>query len=354
MAQTSPNPTVELITRLSQAVGVSGYQGAGDIHAVVTAELTPCTDQIERDRMGSIIGLKKGEGPTSRKIMIAAHLDEIGAIVTHLDQGFVRFTQVGGLDDRVLMGQEVVVHGQRDLPGIIGSIPPHLLLPGQANHEVDLTKMQIDVGLPARQLAQLVQVGDLISFVGPVTTLQNGLVSGKAMDNRASIAAMVLCLQELSRMRHSWDVYAVATADEEWGRFTGATTQAYAIQPDVALVMDVTFADVNDLEIKLGEGPVVSLGPSNHPALRQRMIEICERLELKYQSEIMPSGAGTDAFAIEVSRAGVPTLLISIPSRNMHTPVEMIDPNDVARAGRLLAHFIASLDEAFVETLIPE
>jgi endoglucanase len=265
----------------------------------------------------------------------------------------LRFTQVGGLDDRVLMGQEVIVHGQRDLPGLIGSIPPHLLPPGENHDTVDQARMHIDVGLPPPQVEKLVQVGNLVSFARMPEELLSGLVSGKAMDNRASVAAMLVCLQELQKLRHQWDVYAVATADEEWGRFVGATTQAYAIRPDVALAIDVTFADVEEIEVKLDAGPVIGLGPSNHPAVRQRLLELCGRLELKYQTEVMPSGAGTDAYAIEISREGVPTVLISIPSRYMHSPVEVVQPKDVERAGRLMAHFIASLDEEFVPSLIP-
>ncbi len=367
-ANKSTNPTTDLIKRLSQAVGVTGYSGPHNIHETVSAELSPYVDRVERDRMGSVIGIKTGTAKSNnddtqivnrksqivnRKIMLAAHLDEIGAVVTKIDRGFVRFSQIGGLDDRVLMGQEVLVHGRRDLPGLIGSTPPHFLPPGESADRVDQTKMLIDVGLPPEEVENLVQIGDIISFVRQPTELQNGLLSAKALDNRASVAAMIVCLQELSRRQHEWDVYAVATADEEWGRFVGATTQAYAIRPDVALVIDVTFADVSEIDVKLDKGPVISLGPSNHPALRQRLIEICDRLELKYQSEIMPSGAGTDAFAIEISREGVPTLLISIPSRYMHSPVEVVQPKDVERAGRLMAEFIAGLDEEFVGDLIP-
>lgn len=360
----SPKPTVELLKRLSLAVGVSGYGRENGVHAAVTAELVPYTDKVERDRMGSVIGIKLGEQHQTqqasdnplpnRKVMLAAHLDEIGAIVTKIDQGFLRFTEIGGLDSRILMGQEVVVHGQRDLPGIIGSIPPHLLPPNQPNDKVDMAEMHIDVGLPPRQVERLVRVGDLVSFARTPTELLNGLLSAKAMDNRSSVAAMVICLQELKKLRHQWDVYAVATADEEWGSFVGATTQAYAIQPDVALVIDVTFADVDEIEVKLNAGPVIALGPSNHPVLRQRFIKICQDLELKYQSEMMPSGAGTDAYAIEISREGVPTLLISIPSRYMHSPIETVHPKDVERTGRLMAHFIASLDESFVAELTPQ
>jgi endoglucanase len=355
----STHQTIELLKRLSLAIGVSGYSGSNNVHEVVAAELTPYADRVEHDRMGSVIGVKQGNQSASvtekrRKIMLAAHLDEIGAIVTKIDKGFLRFTQIGGLDDRVLMGQEVLVHSRRDLPGIIGSIPPHLLPPGQANDRVDMAKMHIDVGLPPRQVERGVQVGDLISFVRAPTELLGGLLSGKAMDNRSSIAAMVLCLRELKNLRHQWDVYAVATADEEWGSYVGATTQAYVIRPDAAIVIDVTFADVDEIEVKLNSGPVIALGPSNHPALRERLLAICRDLELKYQSEMMPGGAGTDAYAIEISREGIPTILISIPSRYMHSPVEVVHPKDVERAGRLMAHFIASLDEGFIEELTPK
>lgn len=359
MAEKITDPSLELIKRLSVAVGVSGYSGPHNIHETVIAEMTPYTDRVKRDRMGSVIGIKEGQQVGSksderRKIMLAAHLDEIGAIVTKVDRGFLRFTEIGGLDDRILMGQEVLVHGRRDLPGIIGSIPPHLLPPDQPSNRVDQQKMYIDVGLSAAQVKRLVQIGDLISFVRQPAELMNGFLSGKAMDNRASVAAMLVCLRQLSNMRHLWDVYTVATADEEWGRYVGAATQAYAIRPDAAIVIDVTFADVSEIDVKLNEGPVISLGPSNHPVIRERLLDICKDLELKYQSEALPGGAGTDAYAIEISREGVPTILLSIPSRYMHSPIELIHPKDVERTGRLMAHFIAGLDEAFVEALVPK
>ena len=161
-------------------------------------------------------------------------------------------------------------------------------------------------------------------------------------------------MQQLQKIEHQWDVYAVATADEEWGSYVGATTQAYAIRPDAAIVIDVTFADVDEIEVELNKGPVISLGPSNHPVIRRRLVNICDELEMKYQNEILPGGAGTDAYAVEISREGVPTILLSIPSRYMHSPVEVVHPKDVERTGRLMAHFIASLDEAFVGALIPK
>ncbi|MEM7344577.1 MAG: M20/M25/M40 family metallo-hydrolase [Chloroflexota bacterium] len=361
MTETTTLSTKNLITHLSTAIGVTGYRGSDNIHDAIIQALEPYTDQVEKDRMGSVVGVKFGEQADQsgdseagrRKIMIAAHLDEIGMVVTKIDQGFLRFSQIGGLDDRVLMGQTVIIHGERPMPGIIGSTPPHLLPPGQSNNRVNHAEMVIDVGLPPRQVERLVQIGDIVSFDQPPVDLLNGLVSGKAMDNRASVAAMILALRELTTVRHQWDVYAVATADEEWGNFVGATTQAYTIHPDIAIVLDVTFADVAEIEVKLNGGPVLGLGPSNHPVIRQRLLDICSKLELKHQNEVMPSGAGTDAYAIEVSREGIPTILISLPSRYMHSPVEVVSLKDMERTGRLIAYFISQLDETLVEALIP-
>jgi putative aminopeptidase FrvX len=200
----------------------------------------------------------------------------------------------------------------------------------------------------------LIRVGDTISFVGAPTPLLNNLVSGKAMDNRASVAAVLSTLEHLQQLHHQWDVYAVATANEEHGSYVGATTQAYEIRPDIAIVLDVTFADVDEVDISLGNGPVISQGPSNNQVIRTKLVELCEQLELKYQTEIMASGAGTDAYAIEVSRAGVPTILVSVPSRYMHSPVEVVSIKDIERTGRLLAHFIAGLDASFLEALVPK
>lgn len=355
MTEENKKTTSALLKRLSTAIGVTGYSGPDSIQAVLAAEMTPYVERVEEDRLGSVIGVKPGEQTADkrRKVMIAAHLDEIGAVVTSIDRGVLRFTQVGGLDERVLMGQEVVVHGRQALPGLIGSTPPHLLTAEERDRPVEMEKLHVDVGLPPDRLAELVRVGDLISFARPPADLLNHMFSGKALDNRVSVAAMLICLQTLQQLRHQWDVYAVATADEEWGRFVGATTQSYAIRPDLALVTDVTFADVDETDIKLDGGPALGLGPSNHPALRKRLLEICQKWELKHQDEITPHGAGTDAYAIEISREGVPTILLSLPSRYMHSPVEVVHLKDVERLGRLMAYFIASLEESFIEELIP-
>ncbi|MFQ5613681.1 MAG: M42 family metallopeptidase [Anaerolineae bacterium] len=350
----------ELLKRLSAAVGVTGYEtAAGDILA---EELRPYVDEIQRDRLGSLTALKRGEPPAGagprRKMMLAAHLDEIGAMVTEVNQGFLRFTQVGGLDARVLMGQEVTVHGRQDLPGVIASRPPHLAGAEDRDKLPPLAEMFIDVGLPPEEVESQVRVGDPVSFAGNPAELLGGVLCGKAFDNRASVAAMVVCLQHLARLKHEWDVYAVGTVQEEWGNFAGATTRAYELAPDAAVALDVTFASApgiaDDVEVELNKGPVLAIGPNLHPVLVQRLRQTADQLEMATQLEPSPGHTGTDAWPIQVSRAGVPTALVGVPLRYMHSPVEVIQPRDVERVGRLLAHFIAGLDETFIEDLTPK
>lgn len=350
----------ELLKRLSSAVGVTGYETAvGDIVAEAVA---PYADEVRRDLVGSLTAIKRGEpvDPQAprRKIMLAAHLDEIGAMVTEVREGFLCFTQVGGLDRRVLMGQEVVVHGRRDLPGVIASRPPHMTRADDRAKVPPLTEMFIDVGLAPREVERQVRVGDLISFARTPDELLGGNLAGKAFDDRASVAAVVVCLKHLAQLKHQWDVYAVGTAQEEWGNFAGATTRAYAIEPDAAVAIDVTFASApgiyEEYDLALNKGPSLAIGPNIHPVMLRRLQDTAGALEMPVQLEALPGHTGTDAWPIQVSRDGVPTALIGIPLRYMHSPVEIIQPKDVERAGRLMAHFIAGLDEAFVEALVPK
>ena len=344
---------IALLKRLSEAHGVSGYED--EVRDLVRAEFARYADEVRTDTLGNVIALKKGTGPEPRQaIMLATHMDEIGLIVSEIEEGFIHFQQVGGYDDRVLLGQEVIVHSRQQLPGIIGARPPHVLPSEERDQAIPYEKLLIDVGISPKELPQLVRVGDLITMGRPFTELRNGLVAGKALDNRASVAAAAFCLEALGRMRHLWDVYAVATVQEEVG-LKGALTGAYTLQPDVAVAIDVTFAKQpgtpDERTFDLGKGPTVATGPNFHPKLQKALIEEAERLELDYQVEAETRPAGTDAAAIQISREGIPTALISIPVRNMHTPVETVNVKDVERVGRLLAAFAGRLDGEFLESL---
>jgi putative aminopeptidase FrvX len=344
---------IPLLKQLSEINGVSGYEEP--VRELLRRMWEPFVDEMREGRLGSLIALKRGSGPEPRPgLMLAAHMDEIGLMVTGIDKGFLRITRVGGTDERVLLGQEVIVHGQRDLPGVVATRPPHVLEQAERKKTVPWDKLFVDVGLPAPEVEQVVAVGDLITIQREMAVLKNQRVAGKAFDNRASVAALTLTLEQLASTQHPWDVWAVATVQEETG-LKGAVTAAYGVAPDAAVAVDATFGkqpSVQDVDsFPLGEGPTIGIGPNFHPRLTARLRKTADTHEIKYHMEPVPGRSGTDAWAIQVSREGVPTALLCIPVRYMHQPVETLDVLDVERTGRLLTAFVAGLEPEFLEQL---
>jgi endoglucanase len=344
---------IAFLRHLSEAAGVSGYEG--DVGVLVIEQYGQFADEVCTDKLGNVIALKLGEGQGAKpRIMLAGHMDEIGLMVTQQKEAFLQFTSVGGIDPRVLLGQEVIVHGRRDLPGIIGSRPPHVLPRAERQRPRPIEDLFIDIGLPQEVVGELVRVGDLATIRRPFVELKNGWVAGKAFDDRAAVAAIGLCLAELSRMRHQWDVYAVATVQEEVG-LRGAITSTYGIAPLVGIAIDLGFGAApghpEGASLKMDKGPAIALGGNIHPEVHGRLVEAAQGLEIPHQIEAIPGRTGTDAWAMQVTREGIPTGLLSIPSRYMHTSVETLVIRDVERTGRLLAGFISRLDRAFAEGL---
>lgn len=341
----------EHIKHLSELPAPAGREDAArDAIRQAWAEFV---DAFEVDGLGSLIAVKTGGGPEPRrKVMLCAHMDEIGLIVAEIRDGFIRAAMLGGVDTRVLLGQPVLVHGRRALPGVFGAAPPHMARSRSEYPALD--DLWIDVGLPHEDVIALVQVGDMITFDAPAIELKGDRLAGKAFDNRVSVAAITVCLEELARREHAWDVVAVASVQEEVGGH-GALTAAYKVQPDIAIAIDGTFAAQlggnDDETFKLGEGPTLGRGPNFHPLLVKHAREVAKDEEFKHQIEVLPGDSGTDAWVIQVSREGVPSLLFSIPMRNMHTPVEVIDVRDVRRAGRWMAALIARMGPDFLDEI---
>ena len=345
---------IPLLKKLTETAGLSGFEHT--IREQVKAAWSPWVDEMQSDTLGNLIALKKGSGHATRprrKLMLASHMDEIGLMVTQIKGSFLSITRVGGVDLRLLLGQPVLVHGRRELPGVIGSRPPHLLTAGERDKPVPWDKLVVDVGLPADEVARLVRIGDLISFRVELQELLSagGRVTAKALDNRASVVAIALCLEMLQTRSHTWDVLAVATVQEE-ETLGGAITSTYGVEPDVGIAIDVTFGKGpgtgNAETVSMDKGPAIGYGPNNHPGVHEGLVEAAKAIELPHQIEAMPRGSGTDAWMMEVSRSGVPTGVVSIPIRNMHMPVEMVVVKDMERTGRLLAEFAGRLDEDFV------
>jgi tetrahedral aminopeptidase len=343
------------VKALSALPGLSGYEGP--VRAALRAAWQPLSDEQHEDRLGTYWALRRGRGPAPRpRLMLAAHMDAIGLLVTRREGEFLRVSNLGGIDPRVLPGQLVTVHGRRDLPGVIAAPPPFLLPKARREGVTPLAELLIDTGLPAEQLAPLVRTGDLVSFAQPPLDLLNEQLAAKSLDNRASVAALTVCLEALQGRPLAWDVYAVATVQEEVG-LRGAGTSAYSLTPDLAVAVDVTYGSDSATRefahrtLPLGGGPALGLGPNIHSGLFAAFKACAARAEIPYTTEAMSGHSGTDAFAIQVARAGIPTMVVSIPVRNMHTPVEVVALKDIARTGRLLAEFAAGLDDHFMAGL---
>ncbi len=316
-------------------------------------------DEFEQDQLGSLIGIQRATVPTkdgapARKIMLAAHMDEIGLMVRDIRDGFLLVHRVNGIDSRVMPAQPVLVHGRETLPGVVVTVPPHLLTADKRKKYPATDELMVDVGLPEETVRQLVRIGDLITCDAPLLELQGKRVAAKALDDRACVAAVTVCLDTLRGLQHSWDVYAAATVQEETG-LRGAKTAAYKIHPDIAIALDVTFGKQpgvdSDDGYALGGGPTLGIGPNFHIRLSERIRKTASYHEIKLQDEILTGNSGTDAWAIQIAHGGIPTALLSIPIKNMHSPVEIVDLRDIERTGRLLAHFIASLDDDFLQTI---
>jgi putative aminopeptidase FrvX len=356
------NNMTELLSFLKDLITLPGLSGYEDPAAsVIEARWNPLVHETSRSRVGSLHGLKRGSAAAPRpSIMIATHMDAIGLMVTGIVDGFLRVTSVGGVDPRVLPGQLVSVHatgtgGGTPLPAVVAQ-PPARLLPTEAgNGPIALEYLLVDTGLPPKKVSELVHVGDVVSYASEPVELAGGMISGHTLDNRVSVAALTVCLEELQDRPHAWDVWAVATVQEETG-LAGAYTSAYQLHPSLAIAVDVTFAKgpgASDWQtVPIGEGPTLCMGPNIHPALYKGLKDLAEKLEIPHVLEYTPRNTGTDAHAIQVSTEGIPTALIGLPLRYMHTPVEVVALKDIQRAGRLMAEFIAGLAPDYMQTIV--
>lgn len=346
--------TKEFLKRMVEATGVSGYEDS--VGTVIRDVMAAHADEVTVDTLGNVIALKRGEGENRPKVMLASHMDEIGLMITKIEEkGFLRFTSIGGVDQRTLVAQEVRVHGRRDLLGIIGMKPPHLLTPEEANVAIKMQDMVIDVGLTEEEVRAAVAVGDLVTINRNFIPLSGDFAAAKAMDDRAAVAAMHQCLIELKRMRHTADAFAVATVQEEVGA-RGALVSAYHIKPDIGIAIDVCHGDMPGVPEQdtapLGKGPSLALGANIHPKVFERLTELAKEHNLPFTLDPVPGPTGTDAWVMQVTRAGIPTGLVSLPLRYMHTSVETLSFRDIELTGRLLALFVASVDREFVEGLL--
>ena len=353
--------SVKLLRELTEAAGVPGYEG--EVRDVIRRHLTKICS-IEQDRLGSIVCERKGRR-ASPKVMIPGHMDEIGFMVKLVtDEGFVRFSPLGGWWSHVLLAQRVVIKTARgEVPGVIGCKPPHILSDDERKKLVEKKDMYIDVGAESKKQAEEelgVTVGDPIIPVCPFTELApKGLLLGKAFDDRVGCALFVDAIKRLAKPGHPNTVYGVGTVQEEVGT-RGAHTAAHLIEPDVCIVAEVGIAgDVpgvkpEDIQGGLGKGPQICVldgGMIPNLKLRDLIIDVAKRKKIPYQLMLLERGA-TDGAPIHKHGTGVPTVYIGVPARHIHSHAGVIHGTDYENTVRLLVSVVQRLNAKTVADLV--
>jgi len=342
---------MKLLKKLTESFGPSGFED--ETRKIVQDELKPLCSKVWVNTMGSVVGLKKGKGKASekKKIMIAGHMDEIGFVITHVDEksGWVRFTPVGGFDPKTLVCQKVMVlgKGKHRLQGLlnIAGKPIHVQSPEEKKRQIQLTDFYVDLGLPGKEVAKKVEVGDPVAWRRDYMEFGD-LINCKSMDDRVGVYVMIEALKKTRGNTH--DIYAVGTVQEEVG-LRGATTSAYEIQPDIGIALDTTLAidtpgsEPHSQISRLGDGITISV--MNGALISDRKLvkelrKIADKKKIKYQLEILPRG-GTDAGAMQRTGPGARAVTLSIPTRYIHSVNETANRKDIQGGIDLLAAFLS-------------
>ena len=331
----------EITIKLSAVPGPSGCENAA--RDAAAALLRPFVDELQTDVMGNLIAWRRCGREGAPRILLDAHLDEVGLVVTGHDKGFLRFAALGGVDARMLPAAEVRVLTDPPLFGVIDTMPPHVLRAEDQEKVTPLDKLYIDAGLNEETAGARVPLGTPVVFTGEGVMLHGETLCAKALDNRAGVAVLIRCMELLRDKALADDVVCLLTAQEELGT-RGAGPGAFALEPDAAIAIDATFGRTPDTRCEesfpLGGGPAVGVGPNLHRGMTEELAALAKELDIPYRLEVLRGNSGTDAWPIQVSRGGVPTALVSLPVKYMHSPSEIMDLRDAEAAARLVAAYI--------------
>jgi putative aminopeptidase FrvX len=344
---------VEVLEKLSNANGVTGRED--EVRDLMKKYLKPYVDETRIDRLGNILALKKGkkDAPT---VMLAAHMDEVGLMIKNITKrGFLQFAKVGGIDDRILFAQKVIVHTDKaPLTGVIGSKPPHIQTDEERKKVLEADKLFIDVGAKDKKEAEKmgVHIGDVVSFDTKFARVGKDVVVGKAFDDRVGCSMIIEVMRRLPKV--DCNVYAVGTIQEEVG-LRGATIAAFQVAPDVGIALEATVAGdmpgvrEGEAPAKMREGPVLTVadaGLITHPKILKLLINSAKEHKIPYQLETGIRGA-TDASKIALTREGVPSGIISVAARYIHSPAAILNLNDVEKAVQLAVAAIQNIPKHF-------
>ena len=343
---------IELLRAICDAPGVTGFEDP--IRAVLRPMFEACCDEVTTDRMGNLVGLKRASrapaGEAALKVMVSAHMDEIGFAVRHIDrEGFVRVMPLGGIDARTVVSQRVIIHGREDVPGFIAPQPNWILSDEEKKRVLPVQELIVDTGLPKAEVEARVTLGDPISFAAGFQDLNEHMVLGRNFDDRIGVYTLVEAMRRAGAL--GVDFYAVASVQEELG-VRGAITSAYAIGPDVgiaidgSLASDVPYAKEEDRHCVLGQGTGIYLIDNrtiSDPALVRFLVRLAAEHDIQFQRNL---GGGTDASEIQRTKAGARALTIGAPTRYMHSTTQLCHKNDIEETVRLLVAFLENAHSA--------
>lgn len=343
---------LKLLEKICAEPGAPGYESR--IRNLVMKEIKGLVDEMSIDNMGNLVALKKGKS-SEKKVMAAAHLDEIGFMVTHIDdQGFVRFTTLGGFDPKTLTAQRVIIHGKKDIPGVMGCKPVHIMSPSERNAGVKIDDFFVDTGMSKKELEKFIEVGSTITRERDLVKLGD-CVCVKSLDNRCSVFVLIEALRALKsgRRKPAYDFYAVFTVQEELG-VRGANASALDIQPDFGIGLDVTIASdvpgtpAQQQVTRLGEGAAVKIMDAM-TICDHRMVEFmkatAKKKKIKWQPEILTAG-GTDTAGLQrMVPGGSIAGALSVPTRYVHQVIEMAHTEDIQATIKLLTACVCDFDK---------
>lgn len=310
--------------------------------------LKPWMDEVSIDRMGNVVGLRRCGRENAPKLLLDAHLDEIGFIITGHEEGFLRFDDLGGVDPRMLPDRELTIMTQPPIHGVVACMPPHVQSKEDMDRSQPINEFVIDVGLSQEDAQRLIPVGTPAVFRAGCMALGESMLSGKSLDDRSCFAILVDTVERLKNEQLDVDLYILGSTQEET-HSTGAITAVYGIVPDMCVAVDVTHGDSPDASKEdtfvLGGGPVIGMGPNCTGWMTRRMADKANELAMDVQFEVMAGNTGTNGWPIQISREGIATAILSLPLRYMHTPVETISRSDLTDTAKLLTAFVRGLGE---------
>jgi len=341
----------EMIISLCSIPGPSGFEDKAADACIKM--LTPYADTIETDSMGNVFAWRRCGRADAKLLMLTAHLDEIGLIVTGYEGGFLRFDALGGVDGRMLPASDVTILTEPPIKGVIGTAPVHVLSAQEQNKPIPIKKLFIDTGLSPEETRARIPLGTPAVISGGAHALGQDKICGKSLDDRACAAVLIKVMEELSDIQLDVDICLMLAVQEELG-YRGATTGTFRVQPDYCIAADVTHGCTPDGNkagtFPLGKGVAVGAGPNMHRGFTSLIKSTADDEGIPYSIEVLSRSSGTDAWAVQISRTGVITGLVSLPLRYMHTPVEVISMSDadaLLKLLRLLAVKVGSGEETY-------